>query len=196
MDNQLYITKYNESKFISTCITLLKICKQKIIASNDSKVFLTAFFSILRVLTNLTSESGNYAGRREELFTNDWQFTVSGCEVVGTFDGIIELLLESLFELPSFIMSDQRFDMMVIILCLCINLVEFCQDIRKIVINSESYVTKLTELLFSKIEEADMVEQQTDHLLESHKTVQMTEAMQDNLLMQSKTSCERASLDL
>lgn len=83
-------------------------------------------------------------------------------------------------------MPDQRFDMMVIILCLCINLSEFCQDIRDIIIKSEDYVSKLTELLFRKIEEADQVEQQTDHLLESHKTVQMTEAMQDNLLMQSR----------
>lgn len=106
--------------------------------------------------------------------------------MIGKFDGIVELLLESLFELPSFIMTDQRFDMMVIILCLCINLVEFCQHIRDIVIESQKYMSKLTELLFKKIEEAAQVEQQTDHLLESHETVQMTEAMQDNLLMQSK----------
>lgn len=100
----------------------------------------------------------------------------------------MELLLESVFELPSFIMPDQRFDLMVIILCLCINLVEFCEHIRQLVITSSKYTTKLIEFLFKKIEEAAQVEQQTDHLLESHETVQMTEAMQDNLLMQSMYS--------
>lgn len=60
VENQLYITNYNSGKFISACIALLEKCKHEIIA-NDSKsgaVFLSAFFSILRVLTNLTSESG------------------------------------------------------------------------------------------------------------------------------------------
>ncbi|OTF75428.1 hypothetical protein BLA29_011648, partial [Euroglyphus maynei] len=49
---------------------------------------------------------------------------------------------------------------------------------------TRNYMGKLCDLLFKKIEEAEQVEQQTDHLLESHETVQMTEAMQDNLLMQ------------
>ncbi|XP_046916578.2 cohesin release factor wings apart-like [Dermatophagoides farinae] len=168
IENQLYIANYDESKFISTCIDLLIQFKQRIIESNESKVYLSAFFSILRVLTNLTSES------------------VDGCKIVGKFDGIIQLLLESLFELPSFIMSDQRFDLMVIIICLCINLAAFCEHIRDIIMTSETrnYLGKLCDLLFKKIEEAAQVEQQTDHLLESHETVQMTEAMQDNLLMQ------------
>lgn len=116
------------------------------------------------------------------------KFLVEGCKIVGSFEGVIELLLESLFELPSFIMSDQRFDLMTIILCLCINLAEFCEHIRDIIMNTDSsdkYMKKLSELLFKKIEEAEQVEQQTDHLLESHETVQMSEAMQDNLLMQS-----------
>lgn len=99
----------------------------------------------------------------------------------------MELLLESLFELPSFIMSDQRFDLMVIILCLCINLVEFCEHMRQIVMTSDKHMTSLSDFLFRKIDEANQVEQQTDHLLESHETVQMTEAMQDNLLMQSES---------
>lgn len=113
---------------------------------------------------------------------------MEGCKIVGSFDGVIELLLDSLFELPSFIMSDQRFDLMTIILCLCINLAEFCEHIRDIIMadNSAKYMKKLSELLFKKIEEAEQVEQQTDDLLESHETVQMSEAMQDNLLMQSK----------
>ncbi|UXI14420.1 protein wings apart-like [Sarcoptes scabiei] len=167
VENQLYITNYDESKFISTCICLLKQCKHQIVLTNDSKIFLSAFFSILRVLTNVTSESAE------------------GCKIVGKLDGVIELLLESLFELPSFIMSDQRFDLMVIILCLCINLAEFCEQIRSIIMENSKSTSQLCELLFKKIEEAALVEQQTDHLLESHETVQMTEAMQDNLLMQS-----------
>lgn len=109
--------------------------------------------------------------------------------MVGSFSGIMELLLEAVFELPTFIATDQRFDLMVILLCLCINLVEFCEHIRELVINSEENMIRLTDFLFKKIEEAAQVEQATDHLLESHETVQMTEALQDNLLMQSKCRC-------
>jgi hypothetical protein len=82
-------------------------------------------------------------------------------------------------------MSDQRFDLMVILLCLCINLVEFCPAIRNLVVNSNSKLNLLIELLFKRIEEAQRTEQQTDELLESHESVQMTEAMQDSLLKQS-----------
>ena len=85
-------------------------------------------------------------------------------------------------ELPSFIMSDQRFDLMVILLCLCINLVEFCPQMRDLVVASDSKLKDLIELLFKRIEEAQRTEQQTDELLESHEKVQMTEAMRDSLL--------------
>lgn len=85
---------------------------------------------------------------------------------------------------------------MVIILCLCINLAEFCTEVRSLVIENDEHVVKLTGLLFKKIEEAAQVEQQTDHLLESHESVQMTEAMQDNLLMQSKCHSACVSLSL
>lgn len=113
------------------------------------------------------------------------RFAVDGCTAVGSFPGIIKLLLGALFDLPSVIIQDQRFDLMVIILCLCINLAEFCEQVRSLVLENDENVTKLTELLFKKIEEAAQVEQQTDQMLESHESVQMTEAMQDNLLMQS-----------
>lgn len=189
VENQLYITSYSESKFILACIKLLENCKSKIISSKDSKVYLTAFFSILRVFTNLTSESG-MSHLFIAIFLKHLLFLiislVDGCKVVGSFTGIFDLLLESFFELPNIIIIDQRFDLMVIILCLCVNLVEFCEHIREIVMTSEDNMTRLSEFLFKKIEEAAQVEQQTDHLLESHETVPMTEAMQDNLLTQSK----------
>jgi len=105
--------------------------------------------------------------------------------VIGSYDGILDLLLESVYELPSFILSDQRFDLMVILLCLCINLVEFCPQIRNLVVNSNSKLNQLIELLFKRIEEAQRTEQQTDEFLESHESVQMTEAMRDNLLKTS-----------
>ncbi|CAG2111189.1 unnamed protein product, partial [Medioppia subpectinata] len=164
LENQEYILKYREGLFINTSIQLLHSCKYRILLSNDSKVFLSAFFSILRVLTHLTSESAD------------------GCLIIGSYEGIIDLLLESIVELPSFIMSDQRFDLMVILLCLCINLVEFCPQMRDLVVTSNSKLKNLIELLFKRIEEAVRTEQQTDELLESHEKVQMTEAMRDSLL--------------
>lgn len=164
-------------------------CKSKIISLEDSKVYLSALFSILRVFTHLTSESG-----KSPLFASFLKYNlynliinlVNGCKVVGSFTGIIDLLLDSVFELPNCIITDQRFDLMVIILCLCVNLVEFCEHIRESVMTSDDNMHRLSEFLFKKIEEAAQVEQQTDHLLESQTNVPMTEAMQDNLLTQSK----------
>lgn len=106
--------------------------------------------------------------------------------MIGSYDGVIDLLLESVVELPSFISSDQRFDLMVILLCLCINLVEFCPQMRELVIHKDSKLNSLIELLFKRIEEAQRTEQQTDELLESHEKVQMTDAMRDSLLHTSK----------
>ena len=85
-------------------------------------------------------------------------------------------------------MSDQRFDLMVILLCLCINLVEFCPKIRDLVVTNDSKLNNLIELLFKRIEEAQKTEQQTDELLESHEKVQMTDAMRDSLLHTSQSS--------
>ena len=58
IENQEHILRYKEGVFTSNSIKLLHSCKYRILLSNDSKVFLSAFFSILRVLTHLTSESG------------------------------------------------------------------------------------------------------------------------------------------
>lgn len=96
----------------------------------------------------------------------------------------VHLLLNSLFQVPSLILPDQRFDLMVIILCLIINLVEYCTKIRPIVM--DDYVGRLSDFLFIKIDQAAQVEEQTDQMLQSHESVQMTEALQDNLLIQSK----------
>ena len=109
-----------------------------------------------------------------------------GCEIIGTHEGVIDLLLESVLELPYFISSDQRFDLMVILLCLCINLVEFCPQMRELVVLKDAKLNSLIELLFKRIEEAQRTEQQTDELLESHEKVQMTDAMRDSLLHTSK----------
>ena len=108
--------------------------------------------------------------------------------MIGSYDGIIDLLLDSVLELPSFIMADQRFDLMIILLCLCINLVEFCPKMRDLVVSSDSKLNQLIQLLFKRIEEAQRTEQQTDELLESHEKVQMTEAMRDSLLHTSNWS--------
>lgn len=108
--------------------------------------------------------------------------------MIGSHDGVIDLLMESVLELPSFIASDQRFDLMVILLCLCINFVEFCPPMRQLVVNKEAKLNDLIQLLFKRIEEAQRTEQQTDELLESHEKVQMTDAMRDSLLHTSKQS--------
>lgn len=54
----MYILNYENGKFITTLIKLYEFCKEQIIRLNDPKVVLSTLFSILRVLTHLTSESG------------------------------------------------------------------------------------------------------------------------------------------
>lgn len=131
-----------------------------------SESHLSTLLSILRVFTNLTSES------------------TSGCFKVGSFPDIFQLLLECLFELPSFTAPDSRFDLIVLLLCLEINFVEYCVQIREELINSHSKVKRLIGIFEERCEEAEKTDKEADLLLDSHQNRPLTEAMQDSLLNQ------------
>ena len=155
-ENQLYCINYKDGQMITSCINLLQLCKECIIINEDSRVHLSSMLSVLRVFTNITSESS----RGSSLMGS--QFTI-----------LFDLFLELLFEVPSFIMPDSRFDLMVLLLCLCINFVEFCSDHRKKLLESNEKLTTLVEILLKRIEEAKETEQQADDLLDTAEKEQM-----------------------
>ncbi|XP_053211369.1 wings apart-like protein homolog [Panonychus citri] len=165
-ENQNYIIEYQGGKFIRRCIELIKYLKNSIIFITESQSQLSTLLSILRVLTNLTSESSE------------------GCYKVGSFTGLFQLLLECLFELPSFTVPDSRFDLIVLLLCLEINFVEYCVNIREELMDSAFKVKRLIAIFEERCEEAEKTDKEADLLLDSHQDKPLTEAMQDTLLNQ------------
>lgn len=148
-ENQLYTINYQNGLLFLSCIKLLRLCKDSIVL-NDSKIHLSTLLSVLRLFTNVTSESAQ------------------GSELLGSqFNHLLSLFLDILFEVPSFIYPDSRFDLMILVLCLCINLVEFYTPLRKELLNSTWKVKRLVEILLKRIEEAKETEQQADDLLDS-----------------------------
>ena len=178
---------YEDGNFVDKIIRLLNFCKERIIILSEHKVVLSTFFSLLRVLTHLTSENGNFncINLSNCLMMILFSISVNGCQIIGSHEGIIDLLICSIIELPIFILPDQRFDLMIILLCLCINLLEFCPNTRSLVINNKTLLKKLIQLLMQRIEEAQRTEQSADELLESHEKIQMTEQIRDSILTQS-----------
>ena len=154
--NQLYCINYQEGLLITSCIKLMKLCKDCIIINEDSRVHLSSMLSVLRVFTNITSESAK------------------GSSIMGTrFKVLFDLFLDLLFEVPSFIPPDSRFDLMVLLLCLCINFVEFVDDLRQELLSSNQSLTRLVEILFTRVEEAKETEKQADDILETAEKEQM-----------------------
>ncbi|XP_074603953.1 cohesin release factor wings apart-like [Brevipalpus obovatus] len=166
IENQNYVIDYQNGKFITRCIELIKYLKNSIIFMSQTESQLSTLLSILRVFTNLTSESS------------------TGCSKVGAFPGLFQLLLECLFELPPFTIPDSRFDLIVLLLCLEINFVEYCVNTREELMESESKVKRLISIFEERCAEADKTDKEADQLLDSHQDKPLTEAMQDSLLNQ------------
>ena len=167
-DNQLYTIQYEDGSLIRSCTDLLKLCKEAIIYRTDCRAYLSTLLSVLRVFTNITSESGR------------------GSQLMGRqFEYLLNLFLDLLFEVPSFVLPDARFDLMVLLLCLCINLVEYHEPLRSDLLDSHFKLKSLVEILLTRVEEAKETEQQADDLLETAEKDQMTEIVNiDTLLNQ------------
>lgn len=166
MENQNYVIDYHDGKFIHRCKELIKYLKNSIIFMPGKESQLSTLLSILRVFTNLTSESS------------------TGCAKVGSFDGLFQQLLDCLFELPPFIIPDTRFDLIVLLLCLEINFVEYCVNLREELMDNEFRVKRLIAIFEERCAEADKMDKEADQLLDSHQDKPLTEAMQDTLLNQ------------
>jgi hypothetical protein len=83
------------------------------------------------------------------------------------FEELFNLFLDILFEVPSFIAPDSRFDLTMLLLCLCINFVEFCVPLRASLLESTRKIKRLVEILLDRIDQAQQTEQQADELFES-----------------------------
>jgi hypothetical protein len=155
-ENQLYCVNYEDGQLINSCINLLHLCKECIIVNEDSRIHLSSMLSVLRVFTNITSESGK------------------GSNSMGSqFPSLFGLFLDLLFEVPSFVMPDSRFDLMVLLLCLCINFVEFCSNHRRELLSSNEKLERLIEILFKRIEDAKETDQQAEDILDTAQKEQM-----------------------
>ena len=166
-ENQRYVIQYKDHSFIQRCSRLFEQCRDLIIYSETSAQsgsFLSPLLSILRVFTNLTSDS------------------CEGCKEIGSnLPEIFKLFLNSVFELPSFIVPDSRFDLIIFLLCLCVNLVEFCEPIRNEFIENQSQIRRLISMLVDRVEEAQKTEKQADDFLDSHEAQRQLNAQTINI---------------
>lgn len=112
---------------------------------------------------------------------------------MGRNEGALELLLYSVTRLPSFLMPEQRFDLIILILCLCVELVDMHSPMRKQLMDdgepTHRYLHELIEILFTRLEEAQKTDAETDEMLDAHQNAgTMTEAMQETLLERGNVS--------
>lgn len=162
--NQEYIIKYKDGILIDACLELLSLCKRKILAEEELKLFTTALSTTIRVLNNVTSENE------------------TSSEVGSRFE-LTDLILYFINDLQPFIKPEQRSDIMMICVCLLINMVEYSKKLRSYLMEN-SRIHLLIDTFYKRINEAQRTEQQADQLLDSHKREKMTEAMQDSLINQ------------
>lgn len=188
IENQEYIVNFNKHEFLMLSDALLRLFHGKIGDQSEGQlVYTRAFFSILRVLINITSDKGKLSFLVWIDSQSSFHLKEEPCQVFDHYFLMPAhlLLRTSLFQDQSLIVPDQRFDRMVIILCLIINLVSCCPRVRSIVM-MDVYVGRLCDLLFNKIDQAAQAEEQTDQMLQSHESVPMTRASHDRLLDQSE----------
>ena len=166
--NQLYVMEYLKGQLVRSCRQLMLSCRDFIVASGDSKIYISTLLSVLRVFTNITSESAK------------------GSHIMGTkFEGMFGTFMSLLFEIPSFVNPDSRFDLTVLLLCLSINLVEYCPDLREELLDSRYQLRSLVQILNERIREAELAEQQADEILESAEKDKLTDVVSmDNFLNQ------------
>lgn len=164
-ENQEYVINYKDSSFIRRCIRLYELCKTGIIYSETTtNHYLSPLLSILRVFTNLTSDSQD------------------GCAKVGeSIPDIFDIFLNSVFELPSFVVPDSRFDLIIFLLCLCLNLIESCDQLHDNFISNESQIKRLIVMLEERYDEAKKTEQQADDFLDSEETQRQLNAEAINI---------------
>ncbi|XP_012271395.1 wings apart-like protein homolog [Orussus abietinus] len=183
-ENQVYLLKYGEGVIVSTLASLYHLCGQEIpiyptIDSGDKSstgaVIRECLFAILKVLINLTHRFNRQS---------------FGSKFVGSQPGIIGGSLQLVLRIPESLPEEKRFDIMMLALILLINLVEQCDDNKKILIecqaplstenifdSDESAVEALIDLFYKQVELARAEEQKTNAILDGKKDAEQTETV-------------------
>lgn len=151
-ENQQHVIDYGDNVFIKRCIKLYELCRDGIMSSETTNHYLSPLLSILRVFTNLTSDSQG------------------GCAKIGSsIPEIFNIFLNSVFELPSHVVPDSRFDLTIFLLCLCLNLIESCDQLHNEFINNQYQIKRLIVMLEERSNEANKTEQQADDFLKNEE---------------------------
>ncbi|EZA51428.1 hypothetical protein DMN91_007039 [Ooceraea biroi] len=183
-ENQVYLLKYDEGVLVSTLVSLYHLCAQEVPIypttdtsdkSSIGAVVRECLFVIVKILVNLTHRF------------NGQSF---GSKSVGTQDGVLDCSLFLLLRMPGSLPEEKRFDMMMLTLILLINLVEQCDENKRLLIESKapassenifdaekSGVGSLIDLFYKQEELARAEEQKTDAILDGKKDSEQTETV-------------------
>lgn len=182
-ENQVYLLKYDNGVLVSTLASLYQLCAKEIPMypiidpsdkSSTGAVVRECLFAIIKVLINLTHRFNRQS---------------FGSKTVGSQTGVLDCSLYLLLRVPDSIPEEKRFDMMMLALILLINLVEQCDDNKKMLIeakaptadhifdDNESGVEALIDLFYKQEELARAEEQKTDAILDGKKDAEQTETV-------------------
>ncbi|XP_020285921.1 protein wings apart-like [Pseudomyrmex gracilis] len=183
-ENQVYLLKYEEGVLVTTLANLYHLCGREIPIypttdpsdkSSTGAVIRECLFAIIKVLINLTHQF------------NGQSF---GSRTFGAQGDFLESSLFILLRVPESVPEETRFDMMMLALILLINLVEQCDDNKKLLMElkappisedmfdaRESGVGSLIDLFYKQEELARAEEQKTDAILDGKKDSEQTETV-------------------
>lgn len=206
-ENQVYLLKYGDGMLVSTMANLYCLCGLEIPIyptiditdkTSTGAVIRECNFAILKVLINLTHRFNRQS---------------FGSETVGSQNGLIDCSLNLLLRVPDSLPEEKRFDMMMLTLSLLINLVEQCDDNKKLLIEARappcpenifddqgSGVEALINLFYKQEEMAHGEEQKTDAILDGKKdseqpeTVSTTAKTQEEFIEETVAKCKNVGI--
>ncbi|XP_014239301.1 protein wings apart-like isoform X2 [Cimex lectularius] len=175
-ENSMYILTYGDGVLVNTIVKIFAICDQQLpyypcSSSKDKEsvgaIIRECLIASLKVLINLTHDFNNKS---------------FGSSRVGQKEGILQASLHALLHLPQYVPDDQKFDITVLALILLINLVEHCEENRKLLMEATapvdpeamflvevSAVNALVKLFLQQEELARTEERKTDAILDGEK---------------------------
>ncbi|XP_034945654.1 protein wings apart-like [Chelonus insularis] len=183
-ENQIYLLNYQDGILVNTMAKLYDLCGREIpnhptmdISDKTSTgaVIRECIFAVLKVLINLTHRFNRQS---------------FGSKTVGSQNNLINCSLNLILHVPASLPEEKRFDMIMLTLILLINLVEQCDDNKKLLIESsasscqdnffnpqEGGVEALIDLFYKQEEMARGEEQKTDAILDGKKDTEQPETV-------------------
>lgn len=157
-ENQVYLLKYGDGIMVSTLASLYHLCGQEIPIyptidpadkTSTGAVVRECLFAIIKVLINLTHRFNRqcklvFCFRSSIIIERRGNWIIClfvaafGSKSVGGQSGVVDCSLNLLLRLPDSLPEEKRFDLMMLALILLINLVEQCDDNKKLLIDSKA----------------------------------------------------------